>query len=214
MEKAICQSFPASEDASSANTSCNTTCINKTMGTFSDHQSQSSVVFGEDQTLPVGAVARPEEDKDITANSSVQSLPNGILEASITSGDSQAFNYEVDFEGNDPENPKNWPLSKRGFVLLVISYTTWVVIFYSSAYTAGIAGMLDDFGINSKTLGTLGLTSYMLGMAVGFSIWAPLSEVYGRRMVYMISYGLFFILVLPCALSRSLTGIVVARFFG
>jgi MFS family permease len=45
-------------------------------------------------------------------------------------------------------------------------------------------------------------------------VLAPLSEMYGRRPVYIGSILVFLLLVLPCALATSLTEILVVRFFG
>ncbi|KAI9798383.1 MAG: hypothetical protein M1825_005367 [Sarcosagium campestre] len=73
---------------------------------------------------------------------------------------------------------------------------------------------MKDFGIESETLATLGITTYLLGLAVGSVVLAPLSEVYGRRPIYLISMSIFALLVLPCALARSLAEVLVVRFIG
>ena len=48
---------------------------------------------------------------------------------------------------------------------------------------------------------TLGLTVYLLGFAVGPFIWAPLSEGWGRRPVYLVSWAGFVVFQIPCALA-------------
>jgi hypothetical protein len=35
--------------------------------------------------------------------------------------------FEVDWEENDPENPRNWPLWYKSVVLGFLSFNTWVV---------------------------------------------------------------------------------------
>lgn len=87
-------------------------------------------------------------------------------------------------------------------------------VMYSTSYSAGIAGMMETFGISNKTLLVLGITTYLFGLALGSIILAPLSEMYGRRPIYLISMALFTILVLPCALAQNLEAILVTRFFG
>lgn len=74
--------------------------------------------------------------------------------------------------------------------------------------------MMETFGISNKTLLVLGITTYLFGLALGSIILAPLSEMYGRRPIYLISMALFTILVLPCALAQNLEAILVTRFFG
>lgn len=73
--------------------------------------------------------------------------------------------------------------------------------------------MESAFGVTDTT-GILGLTTYLLGMAVGSVILAPLSEMFGRRRVYIISVALFVLLVLPCALAPNMEAILITRFFG
>src|SRR5205814_10504258 len=87
-------------------------------------------------------------------------------------------------------------------------------VLYSTSYTTAIPGMIKDFHIPSHTMATLGVTTYLLGLAVGAVLWAPLSEMYGRRPVYMASLAFFALLVLPCALATSFEEIIVVRFFG
>lgn len=85
---------------------------------------------------------------------------------------------------------------------------------YSTSYSAGIPGMMETFGITNKTLLVLGITTYLLGLAIGSVILAPLSEMYGRRPIYLCAMALFTVLVLPCALAQNLESILVTRFFG
>ncbi len=59
-----------------------------------------------------------------------------------------------------------------------------------------------------------GITMYLLGLAVGSLLLAPLSEMYGRRPVYLISIFLFTVLIIPCALANNLAQVLVFRFLG
>lgn len=43
---------------------------------------------------------------------------------------------------------------------------------------------------------------------------APLSEMYGRRIIYILALGLFLLFVLPSALAQNINTILVTRFFG
>lgn len=54
----------------------------------------------------------------------------------------------------------------------------------------------------------------VVGLAVGSMILAPVSEMYGRRPVYIVSMFLFTVLIIPCGLATSLAEVVVVRFFG
>ncbi len=73
--------------------------------------------------------------------------------------------------------------------------------------------MMKDFGA-SEPVAILGVTTYMLGLAVGSVLLAPVSEIYGRRPVYAVSMFIFAVLVLPCAVATSMCEILVVRFLG
>jgi hypothetical protein len=121
--------------------------------------------------------------------------------------------FEVDFDENG-ENPQDWSTAKKALVIAFMSFSTLVVVMYSTSYTSGLPGMMRDFGIKSKTLLVLGITTYLAGLALGSIVLAPLSEMYGRRPVYLIATTAFTILVIPCALANNLAQILVLRFFG
>ncbi|KAL1310505.1 hypothetical protein AAFC00_000790 [Neodothiora populina] len=121
--------------------------------------------------------------------------------------------FEIDWEENDSGNPKNWPLWYKSFIIFAMSYGTSTVVLYSTSYTSSIPGLQVAFGIN-ETTGILGVTTYLLGMAVGSVILAPLSEMYGRRPIYIMAMALFVVLVLPCALAKNIEAILITRFFG
>jgi MFS family permease len=106
-----------------------------------------------------------------------------------------------------------WTLWYKGFIIAVMSYATTAVVLYSTSYTSAIPGLVDEWGISRNT-GILGVTTYLLGMACGSVVLAPLSEMYGRRPVYIIALGLFVVFVLPCALAKNIATILVFRFIG
>jgi MFS family permease len=73
---------------------------------------------------------------------------------------------------------------------------------------------MSTFHIRSETIPVLGITTYMIGLAIGSVVLAPLSEMYGRRPIYLVAMAMFGILTIPCALAPSLEAIFVTRFFG
>ncbi|KAI0123642.1 polyamine transporter 3 [Xylariales sp. AK1849] len=133
---------------------------------------------------------------------------------SVGSSASRPPDYEVVFEDEDPENPRFWSRWYRGWLIFCISFTTWVVVFYSTSYTASISGLMDEFGISSAPVATLGVTTYLLGLASGSLLVAPASELWGRQRVYLACMIIFTLLVIPCCLATSLTEIIVVRYFG
>lgn len=123
--------------------------------------------------------------------------------------------FEVTFGGpEDQLNPRNWSLAYRGWTVFNVSFSTWVVVLYSTSYTAAIPGMIKEFDVASEPVVTLGVTTYLLGLAVGSLVVAPMSELYGRKPVYLICLALFSVMIVPCAVAKSLTEIIVFRFLG
>lgn len=143
-----------------------------------------------------GAMARPYKTQ--TATTTGSRMPD----------------FEVDWEEGDKLNPKNWPLWYRSMVIGFLSFSTLTTIFYSTSYTSGLPGMMKEFHETSEPIATLGVTTYLLGLASGSLILAPLSEIYGRRPVYIVGMAGFACLILPCALATSLSEIIVVRYFG
>ncbi|KAK4042986.1 major facilitator superfamily domain-containing protein [Parachaetomium inaequale] len=160
-----------------------------------------------------------DEDPDNNNNNNNNNTNNNLIHltrtlTSIASAASRPPDYEVTLEADDPENPKNWPLWYRAYTVLAVSYATWVVVLYSTSYTATIEGIMAEFGVTSRPLATLGLTTYLLGLAAGSVVVAPMSELYGRRVVYLVCLGVFVVLIVPCGLAKGLGELVVVRFIG
>lgn len=121
--------------------------------------------------------------------------------------------FEVYWERNDPENPRLWSLWYKGITVAAMSLGATVVSLSSTLYTSGIPGLQEEFGI-SKLVALVGVTTYLLGMALGSVLFAPLSELVGRRPVYIVSMTIFLLLLLPSALARNIETVLVSRFFG
>lgn len=133
---------------------------------------------------------------------------------SIASNASRHPDFEVTFDEDDPLNPKNWSLWYRGWVIFSVSISTWAVVLYSTSYTASMPGLMEEFNVSDPTVITLGVTTYLVGLALGSLVVAPMSELYGRRPVYIICLVIYTLLVIPSCLATSLAEILVVRFFG
>ncbi|RAK73873.1 MFS transporter [Aspergillus fijiensis CBS 313.89] len=123
-------------------------------------------------------------------------------------------NYEVDWEDEfDRTNPKNWSLGYKAMGMFFLSYNTLIIVLYSTSYTSGISQIAAEFGA-STTVVTLGLTMYLIGLAIGSMFMAPLSELYGRKPVSVGCLAIFTIMIIPCAVSKNLATLIVCRFIG
>ncbi|KAH0542316.1 hypothetical protein FGG08_003253 [Glutinoglossum americanum] len=109
-----------------------------------------------------------------------------------------------------PLNPYNWPLSKRIHHILVPALYGFTISFSSSVYTPGIPSLQHEFHI-STTVALLGLSLFTLGLAFGPIIAAPLSETYGRKVVYLVSMPVFVVFVICGGTSREWGGVLAFR---
>lgn len=69
------------------------------------------------------------------------------------------------------------------------------------------------YGFHTSTeVATLGVSLYVLGFAVGPLLWAPLSEMYGRQVIFATTYGIFTAFNAGAAGSKNIQTLLVLRF--
>jgi MFS family permease len=73
--------------------------------------------------------------------------------------------------------------------------------------------IMSDFNSTNQTLGAFVTSVYILGYAFGPLAWAPLSELYGRLLIYNICNVLFLIFSIACAVANNIGALVAFRFF-
>ena len=93
----------------------------------------------------------------------------------------------VDFDGqDDPYRPINWPFRKKVIATVLYGFTTCWITFASAIYSAATRQIADEFHVTME-VATAGISMVVFGFGLGPLIWAPLSEVYGRKMsVFMV----------------------------
>ncbi|KAK3676347.1 hypothetical protein LTR78_003621 [Recurvomyces mirabilis] len=114
---------------------------------------------------------------------------------------------------DDAANPQNWSSGKKVVASLQIYLYTLAVYMGSSIYTPSAEGIMNEFHVGVEAA-SLGLALYVLAYGTGPLIWSPLSEIpsIGRNPPYMITMGIFVILIVPTALVQNFTGLLVLRF--
>ncbi|KAI1661179.1 MFS general substrate transporter [Daldinia decipiens] len=116
----------------------------------------------------------------------------------------------VTFVPNDPENPKNWSKGYKWYCTMVVAITCFVVAFSSSVVTPDIAGVADEFGVSDE-VALLSITLFVVGFGVGPMIFAPLSEIYGRRIIYGTTLLVAVVFIIPGAVAKNIATLLVAR---
>ncbi|KAL2886577.1 putative MFS-type transporter [Ceratocystis lukuohia] len=134
----------------------------------------------------------------------------GQLPGPVIPGTSGKRYKLVAFEPNDPENPKNWSKAFKWYCTMVVAVTCFVVAFSSSVITPGISGVKQRFDVSDE-VALLTITVFVVGFGVGPMVFAPLSEIYGRRIVYGITLFIAVIFIIPCAVATNITTLIVCR---
>ncbi|KAI9793286.1 MAG: hypothetical protein M1833_000785 [Piccolia ochrophora] len=100
---------------------------------------------------------------------------------------------------------------RKWIIVIVISSGSTNVAFTSSVYTSTYQQLEQEFHC-SRIVATLGLSLFVMGLGLGPMVLAPLSEFYGRRPIYIVSYTVFLIWIIPSAVAKNIQTMLVARF--
>ena len=119
--------------------------------------------------------------------------------------------YVVTWIDDDPRNPQLFSQTKKWTLTMVTAVATLAVAFCSSAYTGGTKEILETFHASQEVI-TLGVSLYVLGFAIGPLLWAPLSELYGRQLMYFITYGALTAFNAGAAGSKNIWTLLILRF--
>ncbi|RCH98226.1 hypothetical protein CU098_010569, partial [Rhizopus stolonifer] len=162
--------------------------------------------------LPPGVLA--------TRTLSVQPYPSqhADLEAvasRIMSRHSEKHNlmHYVNWDVNDPECPYNWSPSYRWFFTICVASLVVSAAFGSSVITGDLYGVSRSFGC-SQEVAILQVSLMVFGFMIGPLLWSPLSEIYGRKPIYIVALGIYTIFNIPCAVAKNIETVLVCRFFG
>ncbi|KAG4429786.1 hypothetical protein IFR05_014736 [Cadophora sp. M221] len=120
----------------------------------------------------------------------------------------------VSWDGpDDPENPMNFPRSKKWRITMVTAIMTFCVSFASSVFSTATEVTAAKWGVSLEVM-ILGVSLYVLGFACGPLFWGPLSEVYGRTQPLFLGFFLFTIFQIPVATAPNIATVMVCRFLG
>ncbi|KAL3497010.1 major facilitator superfamily domain-containing protein [Aspergillus germanicus] len=142
---------------------------------------------------------------------------NSAVDAETGVGGAQATEgagpseFVVGWEDNDPMNPRSFPTLRKWVITSILSMGSLCVTCTSSMYTVTYDQLTEEFGC-SRLIATLGLSFFIWGLGLGPLVLAPLSEFYGRRNIYIISFSFFLIWLIPCAVAQNIETMIVCRF--
>lgn len=114
---------------------------------------------------------------------------------------------------NDPANPYNWPRWQKALNCVFVSLLTLITPLGSSIFAPAVAEVMKEFKSSNLELAAFVVSVYVLGFAIGPLLFAPLSEIYGRLVVYHCCNVGYISFTVACALAPSFNALIVFRFF-
>ncbi|KIP04672.1 hypothetical protein PHLGIDRAFT_183272 [Phlebiopsis gigantea 11061_1 CR5-6] len=161
----------------------------------------------EDLVLPTRTLSREANLDEYRKETQTGNIPTE--HASPTDGHLEKYKL-VTFTVDDPENPKNWSKAKKWWCTLMIAFVCFTVAFNSAVVTADIRGINETFHV-SEEVSLLTITLFVVGFGIGPMIFAPLSELYGRRVLYVTTLLIGVIFIIPGAVAKNIGTLLVAR---
>ncbi|KAF2792678.1 MFS general substrate transporter [Melanomma pulvis-pyrius CBS 109.77] len=121
--------------------------------------------------------------------------------------------YVVEYDGvDDPLHAQNWPMKKKLGISAVLAFDALSATMGSSIFSSAIRPVSREFGVIAE-VGTLGTSLFVFGYAFGPLLWAPFSELYGRKPPLIIAAFGFSIFSIAVAVGKDLQTILICRFF-
>lgn len=118
----------------------------------------------------------------------------------------------VTFDGpDDPLNPLNWPTPRKWAVTLLCSMSGLVTLMSGTMMAPALSTIADELGLDTATA-NLTLSIFVLAYAFGPLILAPSTEIYGRRLVWLLSGALYVVFSIICGFAQNKPTIIAARF--
>ncbi|CAK1367607.1 unnamed protein product [Cercospora beticola] len=124
-------------------------------------------------------------------------------------GKTNLITWETD---HDPQIPKNWSTNRKWWTTIVVSQFAFVSPVASTMIAPALESISTEFGVEEAVRSQLMLSVFVLAYAFGPLLFAPLSELYGRRIVLQLGNIFFFAFNLGCGFAQNSNQMIVCRF--
>ncbi|EDN90845.1 hypothetical protein SS1G_00245 [Sclerotinia sclerotiorum 1980 UF-70] len=111
----------------------------------------------------------------------------------------------------DGNNPLNWSNSWKWINVLLVSVQGTLSPIFSTVLALGSEDVALAFGLHDPYTPALPIALYVLGLGIGPLFLAPLSELHGRRIVYLSCFTIFTVLNVGCALAPNIAALSTLR---
>ncbi|KAF5665152.1 major facilitator family transporter s [Fusarium heterosporum] len=110
------------------------------------------------------------------------------------------------------DSPFTLPQARKNVFLALSCIATMLTAYTAGTYSPPSRAMAKDIGA-SHTATLAGITTFCAGFAVAPMALAPISEIWGRRPVFILAGFVFVISQAVCSVMSNLAGMLIARFF-
>ncbi|EFX03178.1 vitamin b6 transporter bsu1 [Grosmannia clavigera kw1407] len=111
----------------------------------------------------------------------------------------------------DAAHPVHWSGLKKWTIITIYCALQVFVTITSTSYVSAEFLVQEKFNKSTQIV-TLGQSMFILGNAIGPAFLGPLSDIGGRKWVYVISILLFAILNIGTALARNMAMLIIFQF--
>lgn len=115
-------------------------------------------------------------------------------------------------ELKDLVSPVDWSRARKTFTIWLSCIAALVATYTAGSYSSGASQYQAEWHISSNAV-PVGIAIFTISFAVAPMVLAPLSELNGRRPVFVVSGIVLVLSQLGCAVTRSFAGMLVARAF-
>ncbi|KAI9722064.1 MAG: hypothetical protein M1812_002024 [Candelaria pacifica] len=113
---------------------------------------------------------------------------------------------------SDPLDPLNWTKVRKNSILAIVMWMYFLFTYVTTTTVPSFPGIQEHYGISySQVNWTVAIPA--LGLAVGPLLWSSLSDIYGRRIIFIIGTIIALVASVGTAVAKDYGGYMAARFF-
>jgi MFS family permease len=117
----------------------------------------------------------------------------------------------ISFSSTDPEAPNNWPFRKK-FIIFIGGIMSVINSTLASSMPAGAsAEIAKHFSVRSDLELVLPISTFLIGYTLGPILCGPLSENYGRKIVFLVAFLLYTLFTMATALAPNWPSFLIFR---
>ncbi|KAB8079254.1 major facilitator superfamily domain-containing protein [Aspergillus leporis] len=110
----------------------------------------------------------------------------------------------------EAEDPKKYSRKKKWFITFIVAWAGATAPMGSAILFPSLSQVSAELH-STTTVANLNISLYMLSMSIFPLWWSSFSEKLGRRTIYIVSFCLFAIFNILCAVSKSMAMLIVMR---